>query len=149
LRVDIRDFSSIIESGSEELGLVLPPGALNAFNNHFCFLEEQNRNVNLTSISGAVDIARLHFLDSLALLKAAQFKGARVIDIGSGAGFPGIPLKIAEPSIALTLLDSSGKRVAFLSELCTALKLDITCVKAGAEEAAHEADMRESYACRL
>ena len=136
---------AIIEQGAKELNIVLPPGTEAAFRAYYDFLEKRGQNVNLTAISGAEEVARLHFLDSLALLNVAEFKGARVIDIGSGAGFPGIPLKIAEPSIRLTLLDSTSKRVKFLSELCQELGIEAECVSARAEEAAHSADMREQY----
>ena len=92
--------------------------------------------INLTAISGEEDIARLHFLDCAAVLTAADFSGASVIDIGSGAGFPGLPLRILKPGIRLTLLDSLGKRVDFLKEVCAALKLeDVVCLNTRAEEA--------------
>ena len=135
----------IIEQGASELGINLPPGADSAFDTYHAFLEQRSENVNLTAIKGAEDVARLHFLDSLALLRVTDFKNARVIDIGSGAGFPGVPLKLAEPSIELTLLDASKKRVAFLTDLCAALYIDAECVHARAEEFAHGPDMREKF----
>ena len=73
-------------------------------------LLEKNQVMNLTAITEPEKVAELHFYDCLALLNAADFRGKRVIDIGCGAGFPGVPLKIAEPSMDLTLLDSLGKR---------------------------------------
>lgn len=107
-------------------------------------LTEQNRVINLTAISGEEDTARLHFLDSAALLTLADFSGKSVIDVGTGAGFPGLVLKIADPSIRLTLLDSLDKRVRFLSETCRALELeDVQCLHARAEEA--PAAMREGF----
>jgi len=137
--------AAIISRGAKELSIALPPGADAAFDIYYNFLERRGKSVNLTAITGAEDVARLHFLDSIALLKTIEFKEARVIDIGSGAGFPGIPLKIAEPSIALTLLDATGKRVAFLLDLCAALSLDAKCIHARAEQSAHKPDMRERY----
>jgi len=119
--------------------------AASAFGKYYAFLEKRGKVVNLTAITGVEDVSRLHFLDSIALLKAAQFAGARVIDVGSGAGFPGVPLKIAEPTIDLTLLDATGKRIEFLSELCAVLAIDASCVHARAEDAAHNSDMREKY----
>jgi len=142
---DNGNVQEIVARGVEELGLDLSPGAVSAYEAYFAFLEERGRSVNLTAITGADDVARLHFLDSIALLKSTRFVGARVIDVGSGAGFPGVPLKITEPSIDLTLLDATGKRVAFVSELCAMLGLDATFVHARAEDAAHEPDMREKY----
>ena len=137
--------TEIVSRGAESFGIVLPPGAVAAFEKYYALLEEKGKRVNLTAITGAEDVARLHFLDSLALLRTADFKNARVIDVGSGAGFPGIPLKIAEPSIELTLLDATGKRIAFLSELCAELGVEATCVHARAEETARTPEMRERY----
>ena len=137
--------TKIVVQGAEELGINMPFAAIEAFNKYHIFLEQRRRSVNLTAITGATDVARLHFLDSIALHKAARFSDALVVDIGSGAGFPGIPLKITEPSIGLTLLDATGKRVAFLSELCEVLGITAACVQARAEEAARRQDMRERY----
>ena len=125
--------------------MALPHGADKAFGVYYSFLESRGRNVNLTAISGAEDVARMHFLDSLALLAALDFKGAKVVDVGSGAGFPGVPIKLAEPSVGLTLLDATGKRVAFLSELCALLGIDAACLHARAEVAARGEDMRECF----
>ena len=123
----------------------MPPEAKAAFEAYYDFLEKRGQVVNLTAISGIEEVARLHFLDSLALLNIEDFKNKRVIDIGSGAGFPGLPLKIAEPSIDMTLLDATGKRISFLSEVIKTLKTDVTCINARAEDAAHERDKREQY----
>ena len=136
---------NIVAQGAQELNINLPPVAKAAFRAYYDFLEKRGNDVNLTAISGVENVARLHFLDSIALLKAVPFKNAKVIDIGSGAGFPGVPIKIAEPSIDLTLLDSTGKKVSFLSDLCEELNIKAKCVNARAEEAAHEQEMREKY----
>jgi len=136
---------SIISLGAEKMNIDLPPGAGAAFRAYYDFLEERGQNVNLTAISGAEEVARLHFLDSIALLRAAEFNNANVIDIGSGAGFPGVPLKIAEPSISLTLLDATGKRIKFLEELCEKLGIEASCINMRAEEAAHLSEHREQY----
>ena len=136
---------STLTHGAAALRISLPPGAIESFEAYFDFLEERGKSVNLTSITGVEDVTRLHFLDSIALLKAAEFKNARVIDIGSGAGFPGVPLKLVEPSIDLTLIDATGKRVAFLSELCAVLGIAANCLHARAEDAAHEQNKREQY----
>ena len=140
-----KELTSIITQGLAELSIALPHGALDAFEIYYDFLEERSRSFNLTSISGVVDVARLHFLDCIALLNSYDFKASRVIDIGSGAGFPGIPLKIVEPSLDLTLLDSTGKRISFLSELCLLLETSVVCINARAEDAGRDPDMRESY----
>ena len=139
------EITFIIAQGAKELNITLPPGTESAFGVYCDFLETHNKNINLTAISGVGDIVRAHFLDSLALLNALSFINARVIDIGSGAGFPGLPLKLAEPSINLTLLDATGKRISFLTELCVKLGIDAVCIKSRAEEASHMPDMREQY----
>ena len=103
-------------------------------------LLEKNRVMNLTAITEQRAVAQLHLLDSAALLSAANFGGKRVIDVGTGAGLPGIPLRILRSDFDLTLLDSLGKRVTFLQEVCDAMALPrVTCVHARAEEfaAAH------------
>ena len=106
-------------------------------------LIEKNAVMNLTAITEPSAVAQLHFLDSIALLNAADFHGKRVIDVGCGAGFPGVPLKIAEPSIRLTLLDSLAKRMNWLSETLPALGVDAEIITARAEEFA--AQRREQY----
>lgn len=100
---------------------------------------EQNRVMNLTAITEPKDVAALHLLDSLALLPLAGLGGESVVDVGAGAGFPGVPLAIGEPSLHLTLLDSLGKRVDFLRRACGVLELENTaCVHARAEDFAAE-----------
>ena len=126
----------ILASGFEALELNVDPQAIARYRLYYDYLDEQNRVMNLTAISGEEDSARLHFLDCAALLKQADFPGRRVIDVGSGAGFPGLALKVACPSIELTLLDSLDKRVRFLQTLCEKLGFpDVQCLHARAEEA--------------
>ncbi len=134
----------ILSSGFAELSLSVDPQAVSRYRLYFDRLSEQNRVMNLTAIDGEEDSARLHFLDSAALLTLADFRGKRVIDVGSGAGFPGLALKVAEPSIRLTLLDSLDKRVRFLRMLSDELGFDdVVCLHARAEEASPE--LRESF----
>ena len=107
-------------------------------------LLEKNKVMNLTAITEPQDVATLHFLDSAALLTLAGLKGKSVVDVGTGAGLPGMPLKILEPSIRMTLLDSLGKRITFLQEVCNELGLqNVQCVHARAEEFA--AEHRQSF----
>lgn len=107
-------------------------------------LLEKNKVMNLTAITDPEDVASLHFLDSAALLTLADLKDKTVVDVGTGAGFPGMPLKILEPSIRMTLLDSLGKRITFLQEVCNELGLqNVQCVHARAEEFA--AEHRQSF----
>jgi len=142
---DTHKLEEIVTLGSMELGITLPPGAGAAFGKYYTFLTKCSRKFNLTAIAGAEEVARLHFLDSIALLNATHISNASVIDIGSGAGFPGLPMKIVQPSITLTLLDATGKRVRFLSELCDILGLNATCLCARAEEFSHNPGARQKY----
>mgnify|MGYP005933216917 CR=1 FL=1 len=98
-------------------------------------LLEKNKVMNLTAITDPCDVAALHLLDCAYLLTAADFRGKSVVDVGTGAGFPGMPLRILEPNFDLTLLDSLGKRVDFLRETADAMGLRrVRCVHARAEE---------------
>ncbi len=135
----------VLASGAAEWGLELSGEALDGFEAYYAYLEEANRVMDLTSVEGAEETARRHFLDSLSLLRFADLRGARIIDVGSGAGFPGLPLLLAEPGITLTLLDAQQKRVDFLAALCEKLGVAVRCVHARAEEAALEPGERDSY----
>jgi 16S rRNA (guanine527-N7)-methyltransferase len=99
--------------------------------------------MNLTAITEPERVARLHLLDSLSLLTVAELSGKRLIDVGCGAGFPGVPVKIACPGVELTLLDSLGKRMTWLETILPGLGVEAQCVTARAEEAV--ATRRESY----
>ena len=139
------EVADIIASGALELGIPLPPSTCQAFETYYTLLEQCGENTNLTAISGEDEVAKMHFLDSLAVLKAADFKKTRVIDIGSGAGLPGVPIKLAEPSIDITLLDATGSKIAFLSDLSATLDIAATCIHARAEELSRTAEKREHY----
>lgn len=124
----------ILEAGLGQLGL--DTGAVPALSEYARLLLETNQVMNLTAITDPKDVATLHFLDCASLLPLADFSGKTVADVGSGAGFPGLPLKIAQPDISLTLLDSLDKRVRFLGDVCAATGLtDVTCLHTRAEEA--------------
>lgn len=115
--------------------LSLPTEGIPALLRYWELLAEKNKVMNLTAITDPDEAARLHFLDSAALLALADLRGKSVVDVGTGAGFPGLPLKILEPSIRLTLLDAQRKRVDFLREACQDLGLeDVECVHGRAEE---------------
>lgn len=132
----------LLTAGLSQLNL--PTEHVDALLQYADTLLETNKVMNLTAITDPADVAALHFLDSAALLTLADFAGKRVVDVGTGAGFPGMPLRILEPSIRLTLLDSLGKRITFLQGVCDQLGLgDVECVHARAEEFA--AQHRESY----
>ena len=104
---------------------------------------EQNKVMNLTAITEPTAVAKLHLLDSLSLLTLENLAGKKVIDVGCGAGFPGVPVKIACPEMKLTLLDSLGKRMNWLETVLPTLGVDAECVTARAEEAVQS--RRESY----
>lgn len=124
--------------------LSLPTEGIPALLRYWELLAEKNKVMNLTAITDPDEAARLHFLDSAALLALADLRGKTVVDVGTGAGFPGLPLKILEPSIRLTLLDAQRKRVDFLREVCEDLGLeDVECVHGRAEEFAQQ--RRESF----
>ena len=95
---------------------------------------EQNKVMNLTAITEPEQVAKLHLLDSLSVLAAADLSGKKLIDVGCGAGFPGVPLKIACPDVELTLLDSLGKRMKWLETVLPTLGVQARCVTARAEE---------------
>ena len=129
----------LLRAGFAALGLPLDETALTRFETYYELLEERSKVMNLTAIHGETDVAQLHFLDSAALLTVEPLAGKSVIDVGTGAGFPGLLLKIAQPDISLTLLDSLDKRVRFLGDVCAAAGLtDVTCLHARAEEAPEE-----------
>ena len=133
-----------LKEGLAQLGLTPPEGAVAQMVRYAGLLLEQNKVMNLTAITDPEDVASLHFLDSAALLTLADLKDKTVVDVGTGAGFPGMPLKILEPSIRMTLLDSLGKRIPFLQEVCNELGLqNVQCVHARAEEFA--AEHRQSF----
>ena len=124
--------------------LHLSPTPSGTLERYCSLLLEQNQMMNLTAITDPDQVVDLHMLDSAALLTVDDFSGKKVIDVGTGAGFPGMVLKVLEPTIELTLLDSLGKRIDFLQETARALHLqNITCVHARAEEFAGQ--HREQY----
>ena len=104
---------------------------------------KQNEVMNLTAITEPAAVAKLHLADSVSLLKCVDLRGKTLIDVGCGAGFPGVPVKIACPEARLTLLDSLGKRMAWLETVLPQLGVEATCVTARAEEAVVKC--RESY----
>lgn len=138
------ELENLLTSGFEALGITPDTEAVRRYRTYFEYLEEMNAVMNLTAISGETDVARLHFLDSAALLTLSEFGGNRVIDVGTGAGFPGLALKIARPELELTLLDSLDKRINFLKNTCERLGFDdVECIHARAEEA--PADYRGAF----
>lgn len=135
-----------------EMGIELSDHQLAQFEAYAAILVEWNEKMNLTAITDPEEILEKHFLDSLSggplieELMAEPGEALSIIDIGTGAGFPGIPLKIAYPGLELTLLDSLNKRIGFLNEVVSELGLTgVTCLHDRAEEAAHREELREQF----
>ena len=129
--------------GLPALGLSLEEQKLDTLCAFGAAVVEQNKVMNLTAITQPEQVAKLHLLDSLSLLTLEDLKGKTVIDVGCGAGFPGVPVKIACPEMKLTLLDSLGKRMQWLETVLPTLGVAAECVTARAEEAV--ATRRERY----
>ena len=137
----------ILTQGLAQLGITPPEGAVDRLCRYADLLAEQNRVMNLTAITDPEAVARLHFLDSAALLPLmGDAAGRRLIDVGTGAGFPGLVLKLLCPGLELTLLDSLGKRVDWLSRVAQELELTgVICVHARAEEQALVKGWRDGF----
>lgn len=141
------NINEVLKNGVKSLGLELNDTELHKFDIFTNELIEWNRVMNLTAITEPVDIAVKHYIDSLAVLKYVDIKlGAKVADVGCGAGFPGIPMKIARPDLKITSIDSLGKRVNFLKQLTEKLQFeDCDCIHARAEEVGAKPEFREIY----
>ena len=135
----------LIKKGCDELGLPMDSRRARQFEIYYRYLEEQNKVMNLTAISGEEQIYTLHFLDSLAVSRFFE-KGGRVADIGSGAGFPGVPLKICRDDLLVTVIDSLKKRTDFLSRLLETADIQgVTCIHGRAEEEAVRKEFRDGF----
>ena len=126
-----------LRTEAARLGILLTEEQLEQFSTFGAALVEKNQVMNLTAITEPEAVAKLHFADCLALLNCADLKGKRLIDVGCGAGFPGVPLKLGESSIRLTLLDSLQKRVNWLRQTLESMGVEAECVAARAEEYGH------------
>ena len=132
-----------LNQGLPELGLELPEAIRETLCDFGTGVVKQNEVMNLTAITEPDRVARLHLLDSLSILTLGSLEGKRLIDVGCGAGFPGVPVKIACPGMKLTLLDSLGKRMNWLESFLPTLGVEAEYITARAEEAV--ISRRESY----
>ena len=132
-----------LRSGLQELNLPLSEQTQDTLCAFADAMVRQNEVMNLTAITEPTAVAKLHLLDSLTVLTAADLAGKKIIDVGCGAGFPGVPIAIACPDAKVTLLDSLGKRMNWLQTVLPTLGVDAECITARAEEAV--ADRRERY----
>lgn len=137
------DIQALLQAGLAQLGL--SPDTAPQLERYGQLLTEKNQVMNLTAITDPVEVAQKHMLDCAALLGAARFQGKSVIDVGSGAGFPGLVLKLCEGSIDLTLLDSLQKRVDWLEEAAQALGVSVTALHGRAEELGKTPELREQF----
>jgi 16S rRNA (guanine527-N7)-methyltransferase len=138
----------LLAGARQLLNLELTPNQLRAFQVYHQELADWNTRFNLTAITDHQGVQVRHFLDSLSCLRALgqEAREQSVIDVGSGAGFPGLPLKIVRPALRLTLLEATGKKTKFLRHLVSLLQLkDVDVVHARAEEIGQDPQQRESY----
>ena len=136
-----------LKKKSEMLDISLSEEQLQQFLTYYEMLVEINKVMNLTAITEKEEVIDKHFIDSISLNKAMDVtKPLKILDLGTGAGFPGIPLKIAYPNLELTLLDSLNKRIKFLDEVIEALSLEgIVTIHGRAEDYAKQASYREQF----
>lgn len=140
------ELTETLAAGLTALGLSPAPAALDQLGRYCDLLLEKNQVMNLTAVTEPAEVVRRHFLDSAALLPTRALQGKAVVDVGTGAGFPGLVLAILDPSAHITLLDSQGKRLDWLAEVVGELGLDnVTILQGRAEELGLDKEQRERY----
>lgn len=136
----------LLKSDAEKLGLSIDDGKITQFQKLAELLVEQNKTMNLTAITDPDGIAVKHFADSISVLTATEFaENARVLDVGTGAGFPGIPLLIMRPDLDLTMLDSTAKKLKYVANTVEELGLSANVLHTRAEEAGQSKEYRETF----
>ena len=136
----------LLKTYAAELGVSLDDTALDRFDVYAKLLVETNKVMNLTGITEPDEIVVKHFIDSLELLKYTDIsQGASLIDVGTGAGFPGVPLLIARPDLKVTLLDSLQKRLGFIESVLNACSLNAVLIHMRAEDGGQDSSLRETF----
>lgn len=140
------DIKKILIDGCKQINVNLEETQANSILKYKDLLLEWNQNVNLTAITEEKEVIIKHFIDSLTILNFINISDKKIIDIGTGAGFPGLPLKIVEPSIKITLLDSLNKRINVLKEIIKQLNIDhVNLIHGRAEDYGIIKDYREKF----
>lgn len=143
----MRDYLNVFYDGLDKLGINLSDSQVEQFVCFYDILTERNKVMNLTAITEPVEIIEKHFLDSLSLVKAVDLScDMKVIDVGTGAGFPGIPIIISYPQLRFTLLDSLNKRILFINDVIKLLNLqNVETIHGRSEELGRNVKYREQY----
>ena len=136
----------LLQNYIKDYKITLTENQYEQFQKYFELLVEWNEKMNLTAITDESGVALKHFADSLSLLNFVDIpQNSSLADVGTGAGFPGVVLKIARPDIKLTLIDSLKKRLVFLNEVCSQLGIDAELIHSRAEDGARDEKLRESF----
>ena len=139
-------YSDLLEKSLEKLNIEFNNDQIQKFNAYYELLIEWNNKINLTTITEYDDVVSKHFIDSILICGFIDLSGKKIIDIGTGGGFPGIPVKIISPDTDIVLLDSLNKRVNFLNEVISELKLEkIEAIHGRAEDLAHDKNLRGKF----
>lgn len=137
---------NLLQNYIKDYKITLTENQYEQFQKYFELLVEWNEKMNLTAITDESGVALKHFADSLSLLNFVDIpQNSSLADVGTGAGFPGVVLKIARPDIKLTLIDSLNKRLVFLNEVCSQLGIDADLIHSRAEDGARDEKLRESF----
>ena len=140
------DMIDLLSDYCKKIELDITDTQLQQFDDYYRFLVEKNKVMNLTTIIEKEDVVLKHFIDSIYIMKYTDFDEKKVIDIGTGAGFPGIPLAIMNPQTSFVLLDSLNKRINFLNEVCNLCNLsNVITIHGRAEEISRKEEYREKF----
>ncbi len=139
-------YSDLLEKSLEKLNIGFNDDQIKKFNDYYELLIEWNNKINLTAITEYDEVISKHFIDSILICSFIDLNGKKIIDIGTGGGFPGIPIKIINPDTDIVLVDSLNKRVNFLNEVISELKLEkIEAIHGRAEDLGHDKNLRGKF----